>query len=141
MSVEKIAQYISEQVRKERALGLVNIQESENDHIVVSHPMETLHAGDNSNRTRKSLTSRSGDFSKEYHNQEHHYNQIVKKLAKHKDANVHDGYEDEAGHVSFKKGSAAHEAVKEHLPHVDHSSASRATHESGPGFGSLHPNP
>lgn len=131
-SIEKIAEYISEQVRKERALGLHAVNESTGDHIMISHPHETLHAGDNKNRTGKALTDRNGDFSKEYHNQEHHYNQILKKIGKHKDAKVHDGHEDEAGHVSFKKGSAAHEAVKDHLQHVDHSAISHEQHKSGP---------
>lgn len=132
--------FVTEQVRNGSVPDRRSLEESKNDHIVVSHPIETLHSGDNENRTGKPLTDDEGDFSKEYHNQARHYKQILKKLKTHKDANVHDGYEDEAGHVSFKKGSAAHEAVKEHLPHVDHSSASRATHKSGPGFGSLHPN-
>lgn len=132
MSTEKYVNYIAEQVHKERVMGFRAINESTDDHIMVSHPIETLHAGDNKNRTGKALTGRKGDFSKEYHNQEHHYNQILKKIGKHKDAKVHDGHEDEAGHISFKKGSAAHEAAKEHLQHVDHSSASHDHHKSGP---------
>lgn len=132
MGTEKYANYIAGLAHKERVMGFRPFNESTDDHIMVSHPHETLHAGDNKNRTGKSLTDRRGDFSKEYHNQAHHYNQILSKIGKHKDAKVHDGHEDVAGHISFKKGSAAHKAVEKHLQHVDHSSISHHQHKSGP---------
>jgi hypothetical protein len=132
-TILKYSQFISEQVRKQRGAGLRQLEESENDHIMVSHPIETLHSGDNKNRTGKDLTNDDGDFTKEYTNQEHHFNQIMKKLRAHKqDRKVHDGHEDPAGHVSFKKGSEAHKAVEDHLQHVDHQPISAAQHKSGP---------
>ena len=132
-TILKYSQFISEQVRKQRGAGLRQLEESENDHIMVSHPIETLHSGDNKNRTGKHLTNDDGDFTKEYNNQEHHFNQIMKKLKAHKqDRKVHDGAEDPAGHVSFKKGSEAHKAVEDHLQHVDHQPISAAQHKSGP---------
>lgn len=127
------SQFISEQVRKERGLGLRQLEESENDHIMVSHPIETLHSGDNKNRTGKHLTNNSGDFTKEYHDQDHHFKQIITKLKQHKqDRKVHDGHEDPAGHVTFKKGSKAHKAVEQHLQHVDHQPTTAAGHKHGP---------